>query len=129
MKIKTYFSIVVGLILFFALIKLVLFLIDLEPIDAGNISICRTEKIAMEESFKGKLIDKYRDNLNHNYETILISFEGNIYNSRIFVMDQSDSFYNLIIGDSLFKEAGSLQIMVKRGDKISEIDLIYNCKD
>ncbi len=129
MKMKTIFAIAAGFILFFALIKLVLLLIDLEPIDPANISICRTEKMAMEEFFKGKLIDKYRDNRNHNYETIVVSFEGNNYDSRIFVLDQSETFNSLIIGDSLFKEAGSLHIMLKRGDEMSEIDLIYNCKD
>ncbi|MEB2780178.1 hypothetical protein U3A58_07215 [Algoriphagus sp. C2-6-M1] len=127
--IKTIFSITAGVVLILALIKLVLVLIDLEPMDLANMSICETERLAKEEFFKGKLIDKYIDKRNHNYETIIVSFEENNYDSRIFVMDQSEAFNSLIIGDSLFKEAGSLQIMLKRANEILEIDLIYNCKD
>ncbi|GAA0878457.1 hypothetical protein GCM10009119_14250 [Algoriphagus jejuensis] len=104
-------------------------LIDLEPIDPANNSICRTEKYAKEESFKGKLAKKYRDKRNHDYETIIVSFDGVDYESRIFVIEDSGAFEKLIIGDSLFKEASSLQMVVKRADQILEIDLIYNCKD
>lgn len=129
MRKKTIFYIAAGLVLFLLLIKLILFLIDLEPIDPRNISICRSERLAKEEFFKGKLIDKYRDKRNHNYETIIISFKGNEYDSRIFVLDQSEAFNSLIIGDSLFKETGSLQIILKRGNEITEIDLVYDCKD
>ena len=105
------------------------FLIDLEPIDPANSSTCQTEKIVKEESFKGKLIDKYRDGKNHNYETITISCGGINYDSRLFVLEESGLFDSLVIGDSLFKEAGSLQIIIKSADQISEVDLMYNCKD
>jgi len=126
---KTISAIVIGLLLILVLIKILRFLIDLEPIDPANSSICQTEKIVKEEFFKGKLTNKYRDEQNHNYETITISFREINYDSRVFVLEESGLFDSLVIGDSLFKEAGSLQIIIKSADQISEVDLMYNCKD
>jgi len=126
---KTISAIVIGLFLILVLIKILRFLIDLEPIDPANSSICQTEKIVKEEFFKGKLTNKYRDEQNHNYETITISFREINYDSRVFVLEESGLFDSLVIGDSLFKEAGSLQIIIKSADQISEVDLMYNCKD
>jgi hypothetical protein len=44
-------------------------------------------------------------------------------------LEESGVYDGLRIGDSLFKEAGSLKIIVKRDDQISEIDLVYDCED
>ncbi len=88
----------------------------MEPIDPENSSICQTEKIVKEEFFNGKLTDKYRDEQNHNFETITISFGEINYDSRLFVLEESGLFDILVIGDSLFKEAGSLQIIIKSAD-------------
>ena len=126
---KVFLAIIVVAISIFALTKLVSVIIGLEPIDPRNISICRTEKYAKDESFKGKLIDKFRDKRNHNYETIKVSFSEDTYESRIFVLEESGVYNGLRIGDSLFKEAGSLKMIVKRDDHISEIDLVYDCED
>lgn len=126
---KVFLGIVAVAISIFALTKLVPAIIGLEPIDPRNISVCRIEKIAKEESLKGKLIDKYRDKSNHNYETIKFSFGDDEYESKILVLEESGVFNSLRMGDSLFKEAGSLQLMIKRGDQISKIDLIYDCID
>lgn len=127
---KILFAIGAGLVLTLALTKLVQVLIHLEPIDPRNISVCRNEKNAKEESFKGKLIDKYRDKQNHNYEMIKIRFgDDDEYESKIFILEESGVFNSLRIGDSLFKEAGSLQMTLKRADQISVVDLVYDCKD
>lgn len=126
---KVFLVIVILGISIFTLSKLVSVIIGLNPINPRNISVCRVERIAKGESLKGKLIDKYRDKSNHNYETIKIGFSNGIYESRIFVLEESGTFNGLRLGDSLFKEAGSLQLIIKRGDQISKIDLVYDCKD
>jgi len=78
----------------------------------------------LQEEYVGIVTANYYDRKEHNFKTTIISTSrGNkvIHHIR----DTSGLFEYLIVGDSIFKHKGSMEVMVKRNNsiKIFEIDI------
>jgi hypothetical protein len=66
------------------------------------------------EQYSGLVIDKYIDNENHLYETVVI--RGNDGDSSFFFnADIAGIFEYLAVGDSVEKKSGELFISIQRG--------------
>lgn len=91
---------------------------------SNQIAYCRAEKRALDQDFKGVLMDKYLDSLNHNYRTIEIKSESGLKKSWFLTMEQSGVYNKLNIGDRIVKEKGQLKITVNN----KNYNLRFNCK-
>lgn len=88
-------------------------------------------KIAFESikltKFEGLVIDKFMDKKNHNHATLKLrnSFgEQNIILTR----DKSEIFDFVQLGDSVSKEYGDLNVLIKRRCELYVIKLDYKIK-
>lgn len=88
---------------------------------------CRDQKEALEESIKGILTGKFRDNRSHMWETIEYSSEFGTKQSIIFVNDQSGAFDFVLPGDSLEKTKGSLVLTITRKGERIKYQLDFGC--
>lgn len=91
-------------------------------------SLCETMRIAKNESFRGVLIKKFKDKKNHNYKTALINQNGELLESTIFVLDETDAYDYLKEGDSIIKEENSLLVKISRHTERNEFELYYGCE-
>lgn len=96
--------------------------------DPKNNSVCKAEERALQESFQGIVFEKFRDKYNHNYETIRVEFLDSIYDSKIFVLDNSGAFSYILKGDSIRKESGNLLLHVSRNGLKNSFTLSFDCK-
>lgn len=114
-------------ILVFVVIAFVILIIkpfkymDFESSRQSN--FCRQEKRALGLSIDGKVLKKYIDSENHNYETIEVQTENGIRKTWFLVLEQGGVFKKIKIGDIITKEKGELKIAVND----ASYDLNYNC--
>ena len=80
-----------------------------------------------EESYSGKVLDRYIDTDQHNYHKIILE-ENN--NERIILMDwEIGGLFNFVQkGDTLHKESGSLDVNLKRKDLDTIITMKFYSK-
>lgn len=96
--------------------------------DPKNMAICNAKARALKEGFRGIVIDKFNDSINHNYETIKMRNLDSVFCSNIFVLDNSDAFQIIEIGDSIIKKYNDLSLIVfKKSNKIT-FELEFDCE-
>jgi len=89
---------------------------------------CLSKELALDEFIDGKLIEKFLNNQNHNFETIIVeSPNSKKITSTILMGDISGLFSELKIGDTIKKEKGSLEFHVKSTDLEYVRTLEYGC--
>jgi len=95
--------------------------------DPKNAAICNAKERALKEKFCGVVIDKFNDSINHNYETIKLRHLDSVYSSIIFVLDNSDAFQIIEIGDSVIKKSNDLSLIIFKESNILTIELEFDC--
>lgn len=115
------------LVMFFLAPKIVYYIVNIS-IDPKNIVLCKVEERARNERLNGVISEKFRDNKNHNYETLKIEYMDSTYLSNILVLDNSGLFEYIKKGDSISKEKGGLDFYVSRNGFTNLFELSYDCK-
>ena len=77
--------------------------------------------------FEGLVMDKFLDKKNHNHATIKIK-NSFVEQNIILTRDKSDLFSFIQLGDSVLKEYGEFEVMIKRDGKLHVIKLDYKIK-
>ena len=76
--------------------------------------------------WQGMVLGKYRDTLNHHYETLLINDKGSLQ-KLYFITDTSRVYKIFKIGDYVEKEKDSLTVFVRSGLFENTFTLKYIC--
>lgn len=76
----------------------------------------------------GIVSEKMRDERNHNNPTIMLSNSEKV-EKVILTNELGDFFEFVMVGDSLKKEAGTLNILVIRDNEILKKELNYGCQN
>lgn len=108
------------------LLAVIIFLVNRNLPTPKEVNKMAFESIKLTK-FEGLVIDKFMDKRNHNHATLKLrnSFgEQNIILTR----DKSDIFDFVQVGDSVSKEYGDLNVLIKRGGELYEIKLDYKIK-
>jgi len=89
---------------------------------------CKALKRAKEATFAGIVTKKYYDSANHLTETIVIKDNLNrILMSNFFLLEESNAFNLIQVGDSVEKAKDELSIIVHNRNE--KINLRYTCKN
>lgn len=107
--------------------KIVHFVVNIS-VDPKNAAICKVEERALNEKLIGVVSAKFRDSLNHDYETIEVDSFDSTYLSNIMVLDNSGLFDYIQKGDSIKKELGELEFYVSRNGVTNLFELNYDCE-
>lgn len=94
-----------------------------ERADSGR---CQKASAIKQSSIAGVITSKYLDERKHRF--INYSQDGVIWKNDLFVIEGSNTFDHLQVGDSIRKEPGSYDIHVYRNDSIFTHSLFYNCE-
>lgn len=105
------------------LLAVIIFLVNRNLPTPKEVNKMAFESIKLTK-FEGLVIDKFMDKKNHNHATLRLknSFgEQNIILTR----DKGEIFDFVQVGDSISKEYGALDVLIKRGGKLHRIKLDY----
>lgn len=80
------------------------------------------------EHYNGKVTEKCLDSKNHNYPKAVLENEFGKHDIY-FVRDQSGLFEYLVVGDSIRKEYGKYEVVLKRKDRHKVFVLDYWLRD
>lgn len=120
-----------GTILSVLVLLLVLFLSKFNNLTKTNqyeIDKCRWSSDMKKLRLSGIIVEKMIDNSNHNKPTLEVSGSGVV--KEIQFTNELSGFYDFVmIGDSVRKEAGDLNILVIRNGEIMEKELSYGCEE
>ena len=72
---------------------------------------------------------KYLDEYNHMSETISVETEFGTKSSTFLVSEHNRVYDKIMIGDSIFKRKGELEINIKRKSQSFTYKLDYSCED
>ena len=125
MRLKVYISLsLFGLIVYFLTDT---FLSEKWNEERKNRHRCEAEQRGLSINLNGAISAKYRDSGNHNAQTIEInSINGNIRST--FLLNETGGFFNAVsVGDSLYKEPGTLEIFIIRNGVRKMHQLRYDC--
>lgn len=90
---------------------------------------CANQKRALKKSYNGIVLNKYIDNSNHNYHTLLLNHTPKKVPIAGFELTHTnDSIYSFIeVGDSIFKEKGSKFLYVYKDGEMFDFHLFIDC--
>jgi hypothetical protein len=92
-----------------------------------NRSNCNDEEMSKNESIKGLVVKKIRDNYSHMWKTVEYSDLNGSHQTLIFRNDESKAYDFLVAGDSIVKEANSLELKILRDGNVKLYNLDYGC--
>lgn len=97
----------------------------------SNKAFCEQSKADLySRDFKGVVIRKYLDSLNHMCETIELQGSTDTINEWLYSGEEMDALYSrLEHGDSLIKEKGTNVYIRKSGNEKSAYRAVINCDD
>ena len=97
----------------------------------SNKAICEERKTDLyNRDFKGVVIGKYLDSLNHMYETIELRVSTDTISEWLYSGKEMKNLYSILQhGDSLIKEQGTNVYLRKSGVEKSEFEVIIDCDD
>jgi hypothetical protein len=73
-------------------------------------------------------VDKFKDSLNHNYPTILFQDIKSKSKFKVYFINERSGFFNIIvIGDSVIKKPGSLELWTS--NKNIKAPFSFDCKE
>ena len=79
-----------------------------------------------ELGWKGKVLSKYSDSLNHGYKTLLVREKHNI--KKVYFITDTSKVYQIInVGDSVEKAVDSLAVFVTAHNEQKRYILKYIC--
>jgi hypothetical protein len=111
---------VVGITIIFSFF---VFLLFSHHLFSGN---CSVEKMLKGREIIGKVEERYYDLKNHGSGTIVYSEKGKL--EKVLFYSQSERIYHfLMVGDSLYKPAGSLDITIIRSGKDTVFRIDFGC--
>jgi len=114
-------------IFIFMIMSLAIFIFSILTIP--NKTRCSNEKVALNLKItNGLIINKYRDSINHNFETIEFKIGNNKEKTNVFVGDFSDCFDFLMVGDLINKEKNDLEIRISRSEVNTTFVLNFDCQ-
>jgi hypothetical protein len=92
-------------------------------------NLCNKEESARKEDLVGIVLEKYNDLKNHYNPTLEIeSVNGETHKTVLLLNDRSGCFDYILVGDSIIKPTGSLEVNIYRNDSLKVFYLDYGCK-
>ena len=90
----------------------------------GPSEACVDKKNFINSNYTGILKQKYLDKENHNYRTLVFSYNNTLFN--MVLLDDTSGYYEYVkIGDTITKIKDNNYIQVNKSNKFK---IYYNCK-
>ena len=98
--------------------------------DGWGINDCAEYGLQKDAHYEGVIFNKWQDSLNHNCPMLNVKLGGESlgFTKDFNFLADSGNFYNLaVIGDSVNKKDGTLEVIVKRNRKTFTVLLQPDC--
>jgi len=92
-------------------------------------SLCGKEQELKDVHLEGVVKLKYIDRPNHAAEVLLVQHLNGL-EYKLYLAGDSSSLYNYAaVGDSIFKELGSMKVEVNRNGKVKSFIVAFGCEE
>ncbi|NDK57567.1 hypothetical protein [Pontibacter fetidus] len=92
-------------------------------------SLCGKEQELKDVYLKGVVTLKYIDKPNHAAEVLLVHHLNGLEYKLYLAGDSSSLFNYAAVGDSIYKELGSMKVEVNRDGKVKPFIVAYGCEE
>ena len=93
-------------------------------------SKCAEYGLQKDAHYEGVVLDKWKDSLNHSYPMLRVQLGGEqsgFSRDLNFLADTGTFYKSVVIGDSLDKKEGKLEVIIKRNGRATAIPLQPAC--